>query len=74
MKITIKLFATLREGLFNKKTVEFAEGCTVEQIIKELSIPREKVSIIFVNNCHEEMTHRLSDGDEVGLFPLVGGG
>ena len=74
MKITVKLFATLREGRFDKKNIECAEGATVDTILKELDIPKKKASIIFVNNRHANLDRELSDDDVLAFFPPIGGG
>ena len=74
MEITVKLFATLRKERFDKETLEFSDGTTVGQIIDELDIPRDQVSIIFVNNKHAAPYLQLSHGDVVAFFPPIGGG
>jgi molybdopterin synthase sulfur carrier subunit len=74
MRITVKLFATLREGRFDKKSIECDEGATIEKILKGLDIPKKKASIIFVNNRHADLDRKLSDEDVVALFPPIGGG
>lgn len=74
MKITVKLFATLREGRFDKKNIECSEGATVDTILRDLDIPRKKASIIFVNNRHADIDRELSDDDVLALFPPIGGG
>jgi molybdopterin synthase sulfur carrier subunit len=74
MRITVKLFATLREGRFDKKNIECADGATVDKILKELDIPKKKASIIFVNNRHANLDRELGDDDVLALFPPIGGG
>lgn len=74
MKITVKLFATLREGRFDKKNIECADDATVDTILRDLDIPRKKASIIFVNNRHADIDRELSDDDVLALFPPIGGG
>jgi molybdopterin converting factor small subunit len=74
MRITIKLFATLRTGRFDIETLEFSPGVTIDQVIKELGIPEEEVTLIFVNGHHADIHDTLTDGDTIGLFPPVGGG
>jgi len=39
-----------------------------------LQIPTEETRIMFVNGIIQESDYRLKDGDEVGLFPPIGGG
>lgn len=74
MQITIKLFATLREGRFEEKILEFSPGTTVGDIIRELDLPEKEVALIFINGRHAELTTILSAGDVLALFPPVGGG
>ena len=74
MKVTIKLFATLRKGRFDMETREYSSGTNINQVIHELNIAKDKVSIIFVNNRHAEPDRQLDDGDVVAFFPPIGGG
>ncbi|MCX7965569.1 MAG: MoaD/ThiS family protein, partial [Syntrophorhabdaceae bacterium] len=68
------LFATLRINRFSEKRYEVAQGTTVGELIKVLDIPYEQVSIIFVNGKHARFDTVLNDGDEVSIFPPIGGG
>ncbi len=74
MKITIKLFATLREGRFEIAEREFAESTPVSSVIKTLGLKKGEVTIIFLNGCHAQPGQKLKDGDVLALFPPVGGG
>lgn len=74
MGVRIKLFATLRTGRFSEKTYEIKPGTTISNIIEELGLPPEQVSIIFVNGRHAKPDTILREGDDVALFPPVGGG
>lgn len=74
MKVTVKLFATLRKGRFDMETREYSPGTRISQVIHELNIPKDQVSIIFVNNRHAEPDRQLDDGDVVAFFPPIGGG
>ena len=75
----VKLFATLRRQYPDLKvgeamSVELKEDVTLEQLVKELGLPEERVKVIFVNGTVRQNDYRLTDGDEVGIFPPVGGG
>ncbi|MFH2063989.1 MAG: MoaD/ThiS family protein [Pseudomonadota bacterium] len=79
MKISVNLFATLSR--FKPENtgkdpweMECAEGITVEALLGLLEVPSAKARIIFVNNVHANMETVLKDGDQVGIFPPVGGG
>jgi sulfur carrier protein ThiS len=54
--------------------VPFEAGKTVDQVIRELGIPREEVVIVTVNRSCVRADHVLRDGDLVGLFPAALGG
>jgi molybdopterin converting factor small subunit len=77
--VQVKLFATLRQryphlGIGEPMAVELPEGATVSQLLAHLEIPEDQVKIVFVNNVIRDRDHLLADGDEVGVFPPVGGG
>ncbi len=73
MGVRIKLFATLRTGRFSEKVYDIKPGTTISEIIKELGLPPEQVSIIFVNGRHANPDTILKDGDDVAMFPPIGG-
>jgi hypothetical protein len=54
--------------------VDYEEGKTVEQVIAELSIPRDKVFTVFVNRKPSKVGCRLQDGDLVALALILGAG
>lgn len=74
MKITVKLFATLRLGNEKVQVMELPEGTTPEAIMQRLSIPPDTVSIIMINGRGSKPDSALKDGDVLALFPPVGGG
>ena len=79
MQVTVKLFATLtryRQGgrAGTPVVIELPEDATLQHLIDELKIPSEETRIIFVNGIIQETDYRLKDGDEVGMFPPIGGG
>ncbi|MBL7062594.1 MAG: MoaD/ThiS family protein [Anaerolineae bacterium] len=74
-----KLFATLRRhyphlGIGEPMEVELPDGATVGQLVDHLRLPAAQVKVVFVNSIIREKNHPLADGDEVGIFPPVGGG
>jgi molybdopterin converting factor small subunit len=74
MRITVKLFATFRINRFDIEAREYPDGTTVEQIVDELELPREKLGIVMVNSRHVDLDREMSDGETLAIFPLVGGG
>jgi molybdopterin converting factor small subunit len=74
MNVTVRLFATLRDGRFEEEERQYGPEATVGQILDDLNIPESEVKIVFVNNRHARVDRELEDGDVVGIFPPIGGG
>jgi len=74
MHVIIKLFATLREGRFEEKIMDFPESVNIEQVIRQIDLPEKVVSLIFVNGRHADFNSPVYEGDTVSIFPPVGGG
>ena len=77
--VHVKLFATLRKyrpdlGLGEAFAVEVPDGATVADLVRLLGLPEDQVRIVFVNAVASEQDHVLSEGDQVSIFPPVGGG
>ncbi|MCX7914243.1 MAG: MoaD/ThiS family protein [Thermodesulfovibrionales bacterium] len=74
MKVTIKLFATLRRDRFDTQVFQFEDDTTIYDILDKLNIRTEDAAIVFLNGKHAELEQKLSDGDIVSIFPPIGGG
>jgi len=74
MKVTIKLFATLRNYNENQQILEVDDGTTPKNLIKDLNVPEAEVAIIMINGRGSKLDSVLKDSDVVALFPAVGGG
>ena len=74
MKVTIKLFASLRKGRFDEEVKEYMDGVTVRKVMNELRITKDHTAIIFVNNKRVVPDQELFNGDVLALFPPIGGG
>lgn len=74
MRITIKLFATLRQGRFDIDTLDLPSGTKIIDVVQRLGIPEKEVTLIFVNGLHRNLISELHDGDTLAMFPPVGGG
>jgi len=74
MKLSVKLFATLREGRGKQLDVEIDNGLNVLKVMETLGIKKNDVSIILVNGINTNVDAVLSDGDTLSLFPPIGGG
>jgi len=74
MKVTIKLFATLRDGRGKILEKVYSEGTKIRGIIKDLKIEEKDVAILLKNGINTKMDIEPSDGDYLSIFPPVGGG
>ncbi|OPZ37917.1 MAG: ThiS family protein [Spirochaetes bacterium ADurb.BinA120] len=74
INVTVKLFATLREGRFDIRSMELADGATVADVVSLLGIAEEEVALIMADHRHREMDYALADRMTLALFPPVGGG
>ena len=74
MHITVKLFATFRNGRFKVSQQEYPGGTDCRTILGILGLTEEEIGIVLVNGRHAGLDHALQEGDTLALFPLVGGG
>jgi molybdopterin converting factor small subunit len=77
MKVNLKCFAKLSKDSqcdYRESTsYEVNEGETVYDLARRADILPKDVEIAFVNNRVVNLETVLSDGDNVGLAPAVGG-
>jgi molybdopterin converting factor small subunit len=77
MKVDLKCFATLVNPDtcdFRKSTTyELDHGQTVRDLARRAGVAGEDVKIAFVNSRIVDLDTVLSDKDQVGLAPAVGG-
>jgi molybdopterin converting factor small subunit len=75
-QVRVNLYATLRKyaGGARSVEVEVKPGATVAQVLDQLGVPREQTRIIFVNNRHAGLSQVLKGGEQLGVFPAIGGG
>lgn len=75
--VTVHLFAGLehrtRDGATEQR-VPLVRAATVGALCDELGLDRSAAGLILVNGVHGDAATSLADGDEVSLFPPVGGG
>ena len=75
MHVLIKLFAQYREGRFKAEQKEYPQGTTAQTVIDMLELEQTlPLGVLMVNGRHVDTTYGLQEGDEVALFPKVGGG
>jgi sulfur-carrier protein len=79
MQVKVKLFASLARfspgglpGTLFELTLP--EPATVQDLVRQLGIPVEEIKVPFVNGLIRELDCELKPGDEVGIFPPIGGG
>lgn len=88
MKVKVRLFATLARDLpesvrvhYPKEIyagapleIELPEQSTLADLISVLNLPQDQVRVTFVNGRARPLDYGLTAGDEVGIFPPIGGG
>jgi molybdopterin converting factor small subunit len=79
MKVALNLYATLEKYLPEQRgrqrcEIELPEGSTLKSLIEGLLIPPGEAKIIFINGRHAGGDERLREGDQIGIFPPLGGG
>ena len=77
MKVTLKCFSTLVNPAtcnFEKSTTyNLDDGQTLQDLVRRTGIDEKEVKIAFVNSRRVGLDTVLSDRDQVGLAPAVGG-
>ena len=74
LKITVKLFATFRDGRQKVLDMNLLDTATPQSIIDVLGIDQADVAILLVNGRDGKFDTLLVEDDIVSLFPPVGGG
>ena len=72
--MTVKLFATFREGRFKVEERECPAGAACRRIVSDICLREDELGIVLVNSRHAHLDQELKEGDTISLFPLVGGG
>lgn len=74
MRVRVKCFATLGDHTPPEGFLELEGGSTVEALLPLLRLDVADIKLVFVNSKNSALETVLADGDQVGLFPAVGGG
>ncbi len=79
MNVKVKLFATLQRyqpdiAAGESFEVTLPESSSIGDLIEKVGIREREVKITYVNGRARSEMYRLKEGDEVGIFPPVGGG
>jgi sulfur carrier protein ThiS len=83
MKIKLRLYATLRsyfppDSGGTEVLLDLPEAATIPDALAVLKVPLGLAHIVLINNRHvlrdQIATRALADGDELAVFPAIGGG
>jgi molybdopterin synthase sulfur carrier subunit len=79
MHVIVKLFASLARfspgGLPGTPfEMTLSESATLQALIDHLGLPPEEIKVSFVNGLIRDLDWVLTQSDEVGIFPPIGGG
>jgi molybdopterin synthase sulfur carrier subunit len=79
MKIQLKLYGNLRHlspggQAGTPMHIELPDGANLQDLVDHLKIPAEETKVAFVNGIVQVWAYELKPGDQVGIFPPVGGG
>ncbi len=74
--VCVRAYAGFRRYLGGQGqiSIPLEPGETVGQLLLRLGFPLQEARIIFVNHRHAELTTELKAGDQIGVFPAIGGG
>ena len=80
MHITVRLLGSFRDLVPDAgvapgcTSLVVPDGETVADVLARLPIPARGLPTFFVNGRHSEREQVLREGDELSVFPAVGGG
>lgn len=80
MRIKLRAYAGLRRYLSPELSVgqsvplEMPPGSTVGDALDRVGIPHGETKNCFVNGIQRGLDHQMAEGDELAIFPPVGGG
>ena len=74
MKITVRLFAFFRDGRFIEEERDYPDRTTVAGVIDSLDLDKEAVGVTMIASRHCPLDAELKEGDQLGIFPMIGGG
>ena len=74
MEVEVRLFGGFREGRFKRRALVLAEGAPLRDVLQQLHIPEEEVSLPLVNGQYSKLDRLLSDNGVLSVFPAMGGG
>ena len=79
VRVKVRLFATLVSYVSGVKAgvpfeFELPDESTISDLMNRLSLPEKEIKVSFINGHVRPAGSRLQNGDEVGIFPPIGGG
>ena len=81
MRVRVLFFASLKDIVGSRELpLEVADGSTISDLLSQLesNYPRMKdyrsVILTAINEDYVDKTARISEGDEIAIFPPVSGG
>ena len=78
MEVKVKLYTILKkygEGKLDKdNNISIPEHLTLQDLISHLNIPERLGKICLVNGYPRDIEYTLSEGDEVKILSVIGGG
>ncbi|MBU4526156.1 MAG: MoaD/ThiS family protein [Desulfomicrobium sp.] len=74
MRVRVKCFATLADHTPSQGFLDLEDGAAVEAMLPILGLEVADIKLVFVNSRNSGLETVLADGDQVGIFPAVGGG
>ncbi len=75
-QVEVRLYAGLRAHVKGATSVnvEIDPGQTIRDVLGKLSVPSDQTRIIFVNHRAADLNQQLVGGEQLGIFPAIGGG
>lgn len=77
MQVKLRVYANLAEEASmdtgDNYNFNVNPGTTVAQLLNKAGINRRDVRIVMINNNQAELNTTVKDGDEIGVFPSMGG-
>jgi len=79
IRVRLRAYASLRQylppgPLGAAVDLYLPEGSKLAEALQNLGMPAEQVKQCFVNGRQQGLDYCLRDGDEIGVFPPIGGG
>jgi len=78
MEVKVKLYSILKkygEGKLDKdNNISIPERLPLQDLISHLNIPERLGKVCLVNGYPRDIEYTLSEGDEVKILALIGGG